>query len=194
LPVCGTPASNRQRRRTQGVEIAFVSQLLCDLRDALPNISHVAVDTIVTFEVSNEALRYALYRHPVWTGLQSDVTVGIGCDLGYLSASQFATNWSVPIGKGAAQTLISVCGLKGLTAQQELLGVASMDVLFDASNKVFRNTALQRTMTQTIRALPNASHLKRNCLGALVSLVYNRGVSFSLTEDAFGRCAPSRRM
>ncbi|CAD6552997.1 glycoside hydrolase family protein [Paraburkholderia sabiae] len=155
-------------------------------RAALPAISDKAVELIVTFEVTSEAAYNRLYTHPVWPQGQSGCTIGIGYDLGYVDAQHMSADW------GAAQlapadiaTLGGVCGLKGASAQQALPRVKSVSVPFAAANTVFRQVTLQRTIAQTIAKLPNAATLKPDCLGALVSLVYNRGPSFGAAGDRY---------
>jgi hypothetical protein len=150
-----------------------------------PPVSDKAVDLILTFEVSSPDAYNRLYRHPVWPAGQSGVTIGIGYDLGYVTAAQLAADWSAAIGQGAAQALTPVCGLKGAAAQQALPSVKSVDVPFDAANTVFRNVTIPHTTAQVVHALPNATQLSPDSLGALVSLVYNRGASFTRPEDRY---------
>jgi GH24 family phage-related lysozyme (muramidase) len=150
-----------------------------------PPVSDAAVDLIVTFEVSSAAVYEARYRHPVWPKGQSGVTIGIGYDCGYVTADQLSGDWLQAIGEAAIATLQPVCGLKGADAQQATQRVQSVDVPFDAADAVFRNTSLADTIRKTVRALPDAATLSPDCLGALVSLVYNRGAAFSRPEDRY---------
>ncbi len=154
-------------------------------RAPLPSISDRAADLILTFEVTSEDLYNKRYRHPVWPQGQSGVTIGVGYDLGYVTAAQLASDWTAAIGEASVRELKPVCGLKGEAAHQALPGVAAVDVPFSSANAVFRNATLQHTIAQTINALPKAAQLKPDCLGALVSLVYNRGASFSRVEERY---------
>lgn len=158
---------------------------LVSTRDAVPAISDRAVDLIVTFEVTSADLYNARYRHPTWPGGQSGPTIGIGYDCGYCTADQLAQDWTAAIGQDAVNKLKTVCGKTGPGAQQALPGVASVDVPFDAANQVFRATSVRRTTSQTVHALPKAAQMPGDCLGALVSLVYNRGASFTLQGDRY---------
>ncbi|MPW16583.1 hypothetical protein GCT13_06445 [Paraburkholderia sp. CNPSo 3157] len=155
-------------------------------RAALPAISDRAVELIVTFEVTSEAVYNRLYVHPVWPQGQSGCTIGVGYDLGYVDAQRMTADWNAAQLAAADIALLArVCGLKGTAAQQALANVRSVNVPFAAANTVFRQVTLQRTIAQTIAALPKADQLKPDCLGALVSLVYNRGASFAAAGDRY---------
>ncbi|MEX3936838.1 hypothetical protein AB4Y32_34590 [Paraburkholderia phymatum] len=155
-------------------------------RAALPAISDQAVELIVTFEVTSEAVYNRLYTHPVWPQGQSGCTIGVGYDLGYVDAQRMTADWTAAqLAAADVALLAGVCGLKGTVAQQALANVKSVSVPFAAANAVFRQVTLQRTIAQTIAALPKADQLKPDCLGALVSLVYNRGASFAAAGDRY---------
>jgi len=154
-------------------------------RAALPAISDKAVELIVTFEVTSEAAYNRLYVHPVWPHGQSGCTIGVGYDLGYVTAQRMTADWGAQLAAADLALLGGVCGLKGAPAQQALARVQAVSVPFAAANAVFRQVTLQRTVSQTIAALPKAEQLKPDCLGALVSLVYNRGPSFGAQGDRY---------
>ncbi|MBN3762515.1 hypothetical protein [Burkholderia sp. Ac-20365] len=155
-------------------------------RAALPPISDKAIELIITFEVTSEATYNRLYVHPVWPQGQSGCTIGLGYDLGYVNAQRMSADWSAAqLAPADVALLQGVCGLKGAAAQQALPRVKSASVPFAGANMVFRQVTLQRTIAQTIAALPKADQLKPDCLGALVSLVYNRGPSFGAQGDRY---------
>lgn len=151
----------------------------------VPAISDRAVDMIIAFEVTSEAVYEKCYRHPVWPQGNSGVTIAIGYDAGYVTAADFESNWTALLDADAVAKMQQVCGLTGPKAQQALPGVSDVDVSFDAAHTVFRDITLPRTTAKTVAALPGSSDLSPDCLGALVSLVYNRGASFSLDGDRY---------
>jgi hypothetical protein len=57
-----------------------------------------------------------------------------------------------------------------------------VDVPWAAANAVFRSHTIPHTIAQTIEALPRVAQLPPDCLGALVTLVYNRGAAFNMTD------------
>jgi GH24 family phage-related lysozyme (muramidase) len=156
------------------------------LRAALPAVSDRAVELIVAFEVTSETVYNRLYMHPVWPQGQSGCTIGIGYDLGYVTSQRMSDDWhTAQLAPADIAALTGVCGMKGTAAQHALPNVKSVSVPFAAANAVFRNVTLQRTVAQTVAALPRAATLTPDCLGALVSLVYNRGASFAAQGDRY---------
>ncbi|MDR6450023.1 hypothetical protein J2794_006163 [Paraburkholderia terricola] len=152
---------------------------------ALPPISDRAVGLIVAFEVTSEASYEKRYRHPIWPQGQSGVTIGIGYDIGYVTVAQLERDWAPCINAAAVAALKHVCGVKGANAGQALAGVHDVDVPFSAANAVFKNTTIPRVTAQIVAALPGVETLSPDSLGALVSLVYNRGASFSLEGERY---------
>jgi GH24 family phage-related lysozyme (muramidase) len=148
-------------------------------------ISDRAIQLIIAFEITSEALYDRLYQRPTWPKGKSGVTIGIGYDLGYVQAAQIGRDWTASLGAPAVGTLSRVCGLTGETAHQALQQVTGVTVPFSAASSVFQQTSVPRTTTETANALPGSDALSPDCMGALVSLVYNRGPSFSADGDRY---------
>ncbi|MEJ0002975.1 MAG: hypothetical protein WDN30_04400 [Pararobbsia sp.] len=148
-------------------------------------ISDRAIQLIIAFEVTSEGVYERLYRRPTWPKGNSGVTIGIGYDLGYVKAPQVDRDWTPSLGAPAVDILSEQCGLTGEAAHQALQRVTGIDVPFSAANTVFRQTSAPRYTAETAGALPGAEALSPDCLGALVSLVYNRGASFSANGDRY---------
>ncbi|SDD73022.1 hypothetical protein SAMN05216345_11489 [Cupriavidus sp. YR651] len=149
-------------------------------------VSDRAMDMIIAFEISSEATYNKLYRHPVWPKGKSGVTIGIGYDIGYVTADVLARDWNDGIGAAAVAALTPCCGKTGDTANQMLAQVKSVDVPFAPADAVFKKTVIPRFVARTLAALPpGAENLSPDCLGALVSLAYNRGASFNADGDRY---------
>ena len=145
----------------------------------LHGISQAAFDLIVEFEVSGEAAYNKLYRRPTWPKGASGVTIGIGYDCGYSTAAQIRSDWGGLLSPSMVAALASVAGLTGSRAQAALATVRDkVDVPWTAALAVFSNTSLPKYVALAAK-LPNWDKLSPDCKGALVSLVYNRGASFS---------------
>ncbi len=56
---------------------------------------------------------------------------------------------------------------------------------WDLAKKQFLSTTLPRFIAETEQALPSTSRLSDDSMGALVSLVFNRGPSFGIPGDRF---------
>src|SRR5882724_3609127 len=145
----------------------------------LHGISQEAFDLIVGFEVSSRKAYEATYRRPERPGGQSGITVGIGYDCGYSSATILRQDWAGKIPDAMVAVLCSVAGLKGDDAQRQLARVRPLvDVPWGAALDVFSNVSIPKYLRSTA-SLPNFDELSPTCKGVLLSLVYNRGASFS---------------
>jgi hypothetical protein len=145
----------------------------------LHGISQAAFDLVVNCEVSSRQTYEKLYRKPERPGGQSGITVGIGYDCGYASAATIRNDWSGKIPDAMIDALVSVAGLKGQAAQNRLRAVRSqVDIPWGAALDVFSNHCLPRYLRQC-ETLPHFDELSPDCRGVMLSLVYNRGVSFS---------------
>jgi uncharacterized protein (TIGR02594 family) len=149
-------------------------------------ISQQAFDLIVFFEVSSQALYDKKYRKPTWPGESSGATIGIGYDVGYATRDQLRSDWSGKIADPMIADLEAAIGVRGAAAAPlaRQLG-ATVDVPFEAAISVHRTCVLPRWVRLVERALPNCNLIGPDCLGALVSLAYNRGASFSLAGTRY---------
>lgn len=148
-------------------------------------ISQKAIDLIVFFEVSSPALYEKKYRKPTWPGGRSGVTIGIGYDAGY-AGTQLVNDWTGKIPGPMIQELEQAVGVKGSAASalaRQLAGV--VDVPLTAAMSVFQDRDIPRWVKKVQDAMPNCNLLDKDCLGALVSLAYNRGASFSLPGSRY---------
>lgn len=148
-------------------------------------ISQKAIDLIVFFEVSSPALYEKKYRKPTWPGGRSGVTIGIGYDVGY-AQGQLVSDWTGKIPGPMIQALQQAVGVRGSAASglaRQL--AASVDVPLAAAMSVFHDRDIPRWVKKVQDQLENCNLLDKDCLGALVSLAYNRGASFSLAGPRY---------
>lgn len=157
----------------------------------MPLISRAAINLIVAEEVSSQAVYTKKYRRPEWPGHQSGVTIGIGYDIGYATPSRLRADWSGHIPESMIAALLPVCGVRGPSAKALTARLRpKVDVPWEAAMAVFENVDVPRWVATVRKALPNTEQLSPDCLGALVSLAYNRGASFSnrrKPDDAIDR-------
>lgn len=88
--------------------------------------------------------------------------------------------------------LMPCCGVTGRAAQalvSQLRRTGLIDVPFDVAKQQFNEIKLPKFERLTARALPNTDKLHPDCFGALVSLTFNRGASYSVpaSKDPQGR-------
>ncbi|MDQ4626075.1 hypothetical protein ACWYXJ_23710 [Janthinobacterium lividum] len=141
-------------------------------------ISEAAITLITTFEVTDRARYEAKFQQPIWPAGESGVTIGIGYDLGYVTVDWLNEDWEARLADGELATLRKVCGLTGEEARDALAQVRDVAVPWDIADQQFRTRLLPRYVALTLARLPNTDKLSDDSLGALVSLVYNRGASF----------------
>lgn len=176
-------AANGVRERFQRVAGDPVGAQASSWRRASTNpISARARELIITSEVSSQRRYETRYQNPVWPGENSGVTIGIGYDLGYASSEEFVAQWGSLLDPTTITTLSSVCDLKRADAQNALPSVRSIVVPWTQALSQFDNF-LPYAVGKTEDTFRNAAELHPDALGALVSLVYNRGPSLSASEE-----------
>jgi hypothetical protein len=142
-------------------------------------VSKHAVDLLIGFEVSSPALYHKRYERPVVPGGESGLTIGVGYDLGYVSKVMCKDDWSPYLPADQVAALMKVCTKTKADAKLLRPSVSEIVIPWDVADKQFRTCILPRYVAMTLYKLPNASKLSDDSLGALVSLIYNRGASFT---------------
>ncbi len=158
-------------------------------RPSTRTISQKARDLITTFEVTSAAAYRRLYQRPIWPKGSSGITIGVGYDTGYVTEDLLRDDWSGYLSDDNLSKLSAVCNLKGKEAGLALSRVSTVVIPWESANDQFARKELPRWTGVTEQALPNAEVLNADCLGALVSLTFNRGPSFGIPpeKDPTGR-------
>lgn len=146
----------------------------------LHGISQAAFDLIVESEVSSREVYEHRYRHPEWPGEASGVTIGIGYDVGQSSRAQFVADWGGKIPDAMVKALAKTCGVTGVAARalaQKLHSI--VDIPWDVAIDVFSNHDVPRYLAMLRHGCPGVDALAPDCEGVLLSIVFNRGASFS---------------
>jgi GH24 family phage-related lysozyme (muramidase) len=159
-------------------------------------IAAKARQLIISCEVSSKADYQREYEGPTWPKGASGVTIGIGYDVGYVSPTDLAQDWAGILSQAELSALSAACGVKGNAAAALLPQMRSLSVGWDDAIKEYDNETQPRYVGLTEALLPNTKDLTPESLGALVSLVYNRGGSFSIPEskDPTGRYREMRNI
>lgn len=147
---------------------------------AMPNvISQDAIDLIIEEEVSSEASYRRLYQRPTWPGVQSGPTVGIGYDLGQTTASEIRKDWSRYVAADTVTAMASVAGIHGGAGHAATMRIHSKVLVpWEAAESVFLDHDVPKWIAIVRAHLSHTDELGPDCLGALVSLTFNRGPSF----------------
>lgn len=147
-------------------------------------ISKKAIDFIISEEVTSAALYNSKYTGLTWPGGDSGATIGIGYDLGYNSSQSIENDWIKEIGAPQVNILKMFAGLRGTKAKLTIAGnklAAQISVPYQAAYNVFVKQSLPTYAKHALQIYPGLDELTPDAVGAIVSLVYNRGTS--LTGD-----------
>jgi GH24 family phage-related lysozyme (muramidase) len=143
-------------------------------------ISKKGMEKIVEWEVSGKSAYNAKYKNPVWPGGASGVTIGIGYDLGYYTAKKIADDFK-ELPQSDIHKLISVAGLKGEKAKNAITpDIKSVSVPWEIAYKVYCSNSVPEYAKKAKGIYPEVSVLPPDAQAAILSLVYNRGTSFTL--------------
>lgn len=189
----GNPAAIDQARGLREGGFAPVDSS----ESALPNLppsrrmlSEDALRAIILFEVSSAAYYTLKYQHPLWPGGLSGITVGVGYDLGYASPDDLQRDWGDMLPSSSLEQLGTALGKTGGKIGAAQMGtlveaLAVVTIPFEAADAVFRSRSAPLYTALTEHSLANTDSLGPDSLGALVSLVYNRGASFDNVGDRY---------
>jgi hypothetical protein len=165
-------------QRSRGISVTGPSALLA--------VSAAAQSMIIGFEVTDEAYYNARWRKPTWPGLNSGVTVGIGYDLGQTEPGRIARDWGSMVNDATLKWLVGCAEIKGGSARALAESApGAIDIAWESACKVFGNSTLPDVAISVRRSLPNTEDLPSDSFGALISLVMNRGASFSADGDRY---------
>jgi hypothetical protein len=148
-------------------------------------ISEGATKLIIAAEITNKRTYESKYSSPVWPGLMSGVTIGIGYDIGWVSQSDLAQDWKSYIDDKTIEILSRASGRRGSAAAELLDALKAIKIQWNSASDEFYSETLPRCIGATESALPNTSVLSNDCFGALVSIAYNRGPAFGEAGDRY---------
>lgn len=135
-----------------------------------------AVSFIAREEVGSRRL-YDMNSRPSWPGGASGVTIGVGYDIGYQSA--FEADWAGLLTGSQMSALKPWIGIRGDGASAGLAALAGIVIPWNSAWTVFIGRSLPQSVGDTRNVFFRSREMPRLCLGALVSLVYNRGTSMT---------------
>jgi len=142
--------------------------------------SQAAIDLIVTEEDGSEAYYSRHYTNFEWPQGASGPTAGIGYDCGYVTTQQIKEDWTGYVSDQMVQALMRAAGLKGEMAHAFVQKYgASVTITWDQALAQFKGRELPTWEGMVSHALLNTDLLSGDSFGALVSLAYNRGCSFT---------------
>lgn len=143
-------------------------------------VSQEAFNLIVSEEDSDQKYYIRHYEHFDWPAGSSGPTVGIGYDCGYVTEAELVKDWAAIVSNETLAVLKRAIGLKaGLASQFVRKHGHEVTITWEQAIKQFQDRELPKWCAVVKAHLPNTELLHPSCFGALVSLAYNRGPSFS---------------
>jgi hypothetical protein len=123
----------------------------------------------------------------VWPGYSSGITIGFGYDLGYNTLEHFRTTWGRYLSPTDMTRLAEFIGFsttgedraeKVARAKRYVRQVEDIRIPWGIAETVYHETTAPQFMRKLLKALPNLRNLDGSCIGALLSLAFNRGENF----------------
>ena len=141
-----------------------------------PAVSPAGLSLILDFEVGDDTGAYynRHLRNPEWPGAASGVTIGIGYDCGYNSATVIRGDWNQLADR---ERLAATAGVTGQRAKALIPSVRDILVSWELAQGVFSEVTLARFWGLCQRTWPGFDNLRPNAQAALLSLTFNRGSS-----------------
>jgi GH24 family phage-related lysozyme (muramidase) len=136
-----------------------------------------------TLIVSKESFEFILdkegySKHPYVPAGASGITLGYGYDLGQQSVPQVRHDLAQFYSQSEIEVLIEAVGKQGAQARGTLNSLSHISI--SKENAIALAVKMKKRYAQlVIDAYPGAMRLHPHCQGALLSLVINRGISFS---------------
>jgi GH24 family phage-related lysozyme (muramidase) len=157
------------------------------ITDAPNTIPDEAIAFIFAEEDSSEAYYSRHYLHWDWPEGASGPTIGVGYDCGYVATGEARVDWDGIVDDATIDNIVKACGLRGEAAHQFVRANAgSVTITYDQAMREFKEREIPKWVKRVRAALPNTDKLPPLCLGAVVSLAYNRGCSFDLPGARYG--------
>jgi GH24 family phage-related lysozyme (muramidase) len=148
-------------------------------------LSAAARELIVRHESGGRAFyEQVIKARPHWPAFSSGLTIGFGWDLGFHTRAELEQVWGPRLGAPAVGRLAAALGLRAVEPERArkvrelkefVRRLADIVIPWEMAEAAFLETTAPAELARTLRALPAAADLPEDCLGALVSLVFNRG-------------------
>ena len=193
----GTFLAVREFQANHGLPITGIiddatMQALRSVPDANRDIPVKAVTFTAREEVGSRAYYDTHCARPDYPGGASGVTIGVGYDLGY--QSNFEADWAGALLADQIGRLKVCLGLQGVAAREAVDSVSSIIVPWRSAWTVFLKRSVPDHVALTRATLPSPIPPQPLCLGALVSLVYNRGPAMEDSPDHPGNRREMRQI
>ncbi len=143
--------------------------------EPFPLLDTDGVAFIAKEETGGLAYYNQITQWPHFPGHESGITIGVGYDLRFNSASDFKATWRNYLSPKLIKELSADIGKKGSKTRAAQLKKQGISIPFSAAWKVLVELTLPRYYKLTESVYPSLANLPPQCRSALVSIVFNRG-------------------
>jgi GH24 family phage-related lysozyme (muramidase) len=171
------------------ITLSRIEQYLSTYMPPIPKgasmiVSKKSLDLIINSEVSSFSAYNTKYKFPVLPGEDSGITIGIGYDLGHVSASKLDEDWGMLLSTSAMNKLHKAVGKKNTAAKAVFTAeIKAVEISWEKAIEVFYTKSMPKYAKDTLGIYDGVQLLPPDAQGALVSLVYNRGTSFTKPSE-----------
>ncbi len=150
-------------------------QWLDNKPEPFPKLDTNGVAFIALEETGGLAYYEAHTIWPHWPGEASGITIGVGYDLRFQTATDLQNTWGAQLPAKTLTELSKDLGKRGSKKRAAELADLQIKVPFKAAWSVFIAKTLPRYYADTLSIYPSLDKLSPLCRSVLVSLVFNRG-------------------
>jgi hypothetical protein len=142
------------------------------------NLDQAGIDFIVEEETGGREYYEKVYKSTfIWPKGMSGPTAMVGIDIGYYSKEEIDLIFKPLTSEHELDLIQNGRGKKGLIAQSYTKKLKGITFSWEESLHVFESFILPKFIKYTVRAFPGVEKLCSSAQTALVSLVFNRGMS-----------------
>jgi GH24 family phage-related lysozyme (muramidase) len=171
------------------ITLSRIEQYLSTYMPPIPKgasmiVSKKSLDLIINSEVSSFSAYNTKYKFPILPGEDSGITIGIGYDLGHVSASKLDEDWGMLLSTSVMNKLHKAVGKKNTAAKAVFTAeIKAVEISWEKAIEVFYTKSMPKYAKDTLGIYDGVQLLPPDAQGALVSLVYNRGTSFTKPSE-----------
>jgi hypothetical protein len=148
-------------------------------------ISKKSFDLIVSAETGGIDYYNKFLIFPTYPGGASGVTVGVGFDCGYHTVKEIRDAWEGLVNGNILAFLISASGKTADNAKKLITpATKGFRIPYQIAEKVFIEKTIPKYKAQLLSAYADVEQLNADTVGALLSIVFNRGASFGTQGKA----------
>ena len=141
-------------------------------------ISNKGIDFIVKEETGGKDYYEKVYKKTfIWPKGFSGPTAMVGIDIGYYTEEEINRIFKPLTSSEELKLIQGGRGKKGAEAERYTVRLKGITFSWEEALQVFNEFILPKFVNLTVRTFPGVENLHENAQTALVSLVFNRGVS-----------------